>query len=226
MCGRFTQNLSWAALRRHAGLMGEPRNLLPRFNIAPTTPIEVVRVAQSGGAELAPMRWGLIPFWWKKPLKEMPATFNARAETIEERPMFRGAFKYRRCIIPATGFYEWTGATGARTPHYFSSTSGEPLAFAAVWEMWCGYDGGDELPTAAIIVGPANGWMSRFHNRQPVILDWRDADAWMRGDDPAALLRAPPVDSLQEWIVSTRVNRAGFGDADASLTSPAVARVA
>jgi len=82
-----------------------------------TTPIEVIR-ASAAGNELVPMYWGLIPSWWKKPLAELPSTFNARAETIAERPMFRGAFKYRRCIIPASGFYEWTGAKGAKTPHY------------------------------------------------------------------------------------------------------------
>lgn len=219
MCGRFTQNLSWAELHRLAGLIGQPRNLLPRFNIAPTTPIEVIAANLKGENELVPMRWGLIPHWWKKPLNELPATFNARAETLSERPMFRGAYKYRRCVIPATGFYEWTGPRNARTPHYFTSRSGEPLAFAGLWEMWCGYDGGDELPTATIIVGPANRWMSQFHDRQPIILDWGNANAWMRGEASASLLRPAREDALQEWVVSRRVNRAGEGDDDAELTA-------
>jgi putative SOS response-associated peptidase YedK len=90
MCGRFTQNLSWAEIHRLADLIGQPRNLAPRFNIAPTTPIEVIR-AVAAGNELVPMYWGLVPSWWKKPLKELPTTFNARAETLAERPMFRGA---------------------------------------------------------------------------------------------------------------------------------------
>ena len=101
MCGRFTQNLSWAEIHRLADLIGQPRNLAPRFNIAPTTPIEVIRATDAGN-ELVPMYWGLVPSWWKKTLKELPGTFNARAETLAERPMFRGAFKYRRCIIPAS----------------------------------------------------------------------------------------------------------------------------
>ncbi len=126
MCGRFTQNLSWAEIHRLAGLIGQPRNLAPRFNIAPTTPIEVIRAAAAGN-ELVPMYWGLIPSWWEKPLKELPSTFNARAETVAERPMFRGASKYRRCIIPASGFYEWTGAKGAKTPRYFTARDGRPL---------------------------------------------------------------------------------------------------
>jgi putative SOS response-associated peptidase YedK len=113
LCGRFTQNLSWAEIHRLADLIGQPRNLAPRFNIAPTTPIEVIRASDAGN-ELVPMYWGLVPSWWKKPLKELPATFNARAETLAERPMFLGAFKYRRCIIPASGFYEGTGGKGPR----------------------------------------------------------------------------------------------------------------
>ncbi len=82
------------------------------------------------------MRWGLVPSWWKKPLNELPSTFNARAETVVEKPMFRSAFKSRRCVIPASGFYEWIGKPGAKTPHYFSARSGAPLAFAGLWETW------------------------------------------------------------------------------------------
>jgi putative SOS response-associated peptidase YedK len=163
MCGRFTQNLSWAEIHRLADLIGQPRNFAPRFNIAPTTPIEVIRAAAAGN-ELVPMYWGLVPSWWKKPLKELPATFNARAETVAERPMLRGAFKYRRCIIPASGFYEWTGAKRAKTPHYFTSRDGRPLALAGLWDHWSGLDGGDDLPNATIIVGEASNWMRRFHD--------------------------------------------------------------
>lgn len=113
MCGRFTQHLSWEELHRLADLVGQPRNLGPRYNIAPTTQIEVPRPTASGN-ELTPMRWGLVPSWWKKPLSELPSTFNARAETVAEKPMFRSAFKSRRCVIPASGFCEWTGAKGSK----------------------------------------------------------------------------------------------------------------
>lgn len=218
MCGRFTQHLSWAQIHRLAGLIGQPRNLPPRYNIAPTTAVEVIRPTEDG-AELVPMRWGLVPSWWKKPLKELPATFNARAETVAEKPMFRSAFKARRCIIPASGFYEWTGAPGSKTPHYFTAPSGEPLAFAALWEQAKHPETGEPLTSTTIVVGPANGWMSRFHDRMPVILDWRDASAWMRGDDPSSLLKPPLEDALREWVVSTRVNRAGVGDDDPDLIS-------
>jgi putative SOS response-associated peptidase YedK len=216
MCGRFTQHLSWEELQRLADLIGRPRNLRPRFNIAPTTQIEVIRHAARGN-ELVPMRWGLVPSWWKKPQSELPSTFNARAETVGEKPMFRSAFKFRRCVIPASGFYEWTGAKGAKTPHYFSALSGEPLAFAALWETWRDPESDAKVDSATIIVGPANEWMSRFHDRMPVILGWRDAGAWMADDSPGALLRPAPEDALREWIVSPRVNRSGVGDDDPAL---------
>jgi putative SOS response-associated peptidase YedK len=211
MCGRFTQQYSWAEIHRLADLIGQPRNLRPRYNIAPTTEIDTI-FATDEGRELHAMRWGLVSSWWKKPLGELPSTFNARAETVAEKPMFRAAFKSRRCIIPASGFYEWTGEKGHKTPHYFSSVSGEPLALAGLWEHWRDPASGEDMPSATIIVGDANNWMRRFHDRMPVIVDWRDAGAWLTGENAGALLRPAPDDALQEWIVSTRVNKAGVGD--------------
>ncbi len=123
MCGRFTQAYSWSEVHAFLDLIGPARNLRPRYNIAPTTTIDVVRSGE-GGRELVPMRWGLVPSWWKKPLNELPSTFNARAETVAEKPMFRSAFKSRRCIIPASGFYEWTGPKGDKNAALF---------FVAVW---------------------------------------------------------------------------------------------
>lgn len=220
MCGRFTQAYTWAEVERFLSVIGPARNLRPRYNISPTTQIDVLREGATG-RELVPMRWGLVPSWWKKPLNELPSTFNARAETLAETPMFRSAFKARRCIIPASGFYEWTGAPGSKTPHYFTARSGEPLAFAALWEPATHPETGEPLASTTIVVGPANGWMSRFHDRMPVILDWRDAGAWMAGGRLAELLRPPPEDALQEWIVSPRVNRSGVGDDDPALIARA-----
>lgn len=218
MCGRFTQHLSWAELHALADLIGAPRNLAPRYNIAPTTPIEVIRPA-AGGNELVPMRWGLAPSWWKKPLRELPATFNARAETVAEKPMFRSAFKARRCVIPASGYYEWTGKPGSKVPHYITACDGKPLALAGLWETWKDQESGEALESATIVVGAANAWGRPIHERMPIILDWRETGAWMTDDieRATALLHAPPEDALQEWIVSPRVNKAGVGDDDASL---------
>lgn len=134
--------------------------------------------------------------------------------------MFRSAFKSRRCIIPASGFYEWTGKAGAKTPHYFSAPDGRPLAFAGLWETWRDPESDVRVDSATIIVGAANEWMLPFHDRTPVILDWRDTSAWMAGYEPGALLRAPSEDALQEWIVSPRVNRSGVGDDDQALIKP------
>jgi putative SOS response-associated peptidase YedK len=106
MCGRFTQSYTWHELVELYRLTQPARNLRPRYNIAPTTTIDVVRTA-GAGLELVPMRWGFIPYWWKKTAKELPSTFNARAETVAEKPMFRSAFRRTRCIVPASGYYEW-----------------------------------------------------------------------------------------------------------------------
>jgi putative SOS response-associated peptidase YedK len=142
MCGRFTQHYTWEEVRAFLNVFGDlgtPRNLQPRYNIAPTTFIDVVtqrvRKREITGREMVPMRWGLVPDWWKKSRKDVPATFNSRAETLSEKPMFRGAFKYRRCIIPASGFYEWTGGKRARQPHYFTAADGSSvLALAGLWD--------------------------------------------------------------------------------------------
>ena len=163
---------NWAAAQPRASIY-----------IAPTTPIEVVRAGEAGN-ELIPMRWGLVPSWWKKSLSELPSTFNARAETVADKPMFRAAFKTRRCIIAASGFYEWTGKAGAKTPHYFSAPSGEPLALAGLWERWRDPESDATFDSATIIVGAAGKWMSRFHDRMPIILEWSSARDWMRGANP------------------------------------------
>ncbi len=216
MCGRFTQAYTWAEVVALLSILGPAPNLRPRYNIAPTTSIDVLRVG-ANGRERVPMRWGLIPGWWKKALSDLPATFNARAETVADKPMFRAAFKARRCIIPASGFYEWTGERGAKTPRYFSARDGRPLAFAGLWESWRDPRTQENVNSATIIVGPANRWMEPFHARMPTILDWADAESWMGGERPDALLRPPPDDALREWIVSTRVNRSGASDDDPSL---------
>jgi putative SOS response-associated peptidase YedK len=120
----------------------------------------VIRLDKEGKRELVPMRWGLVPAWWKKPLKEVPATFNARAESVADRPMFRDAFKSRRCIVPASGFFEWTGAKGAKQPHLFTAADGSPLlAFAGLWDRWKDPLTAEWILSATIIVSGASAWM-------------------------------------------------------------------
>src|SRR5580700_5515988 len=123
MCGRFTQHYTWHELQALYSLVGAPRNLRPRYNVAPTTAIDVV-VPGAGGPVLLPMRWGLIPSWWQKRDKDVPATFNARAETVAEKPMFRAAFERNRAIVPASGYYEWKSTPGGKQPYFISAADG------------------------------------------------------------------------------------------------------
>src|ERR1700761_2362994 len=230
MCGRFTQNYTWSEVHAFLNVFGDldtPRNLQPRYNIAPTTFIDVVttrvRNRDIVGREMVPMRWGLIPDWWKKSRKDVPATFNARAETVAEKPMFRGAFKYRRCIIPASGFYEWTGGKGVRQPHFFTAADGAPLlAFAGLWDRWIDPDNFDDVVSATIIVSGANAWMRPYHDRMPVLLEPQDFDAWLDGSLGAEILKPAAEEKLREHQVSPRLNRAGVGDDDPTIVQPVV----
>ena len=225
MCGRFTQRYTWAELHDFLSVIGPPKNLRPRYNIAPTTTIDVVRLGEDG-REMVSMRWGLVPVWWKKRLKEVPATFNARAETIADKPMFRDAFKKRRCIIPASGFYEWTGEKGHKTPHLFTAGDGSPvLAFAGLWDHWHDPESGDDVLSATIIVSSASAWMTPFHDRMPVLLGAAAFDGWLDGSLGPDALRPAAEGALREWIVSSRVNRTGVGGDDPTLAEP-VAEVA
>jgi putative SOS response-associated peptidase YedK len=218
MCGRFTQNYTWEEVHDFLNVFGAPSNVQPRYNIAPTTSIDVVRQGEQG-RELVRVRWGLVPFFWKKPLKDLPATFNARAETVAEKPMFRNAFQKRRCIIPASGFYEWTGGKSDRQPHLFTAADGSPvLAFAGLWDQWRDATG-ETLLSATIIVSGASEWMTAYHDRMPVLLRPDNFDAWLSGTLGAEALKPAPESALREWTVSRRVNRTGVGDDDPSLIS-------
>lgn len=221
MCGRFTQHYTWAEVHAFLSVFGSPRNLQPRYNIAPTTTIDVIRLGKDGVRELVPMRWGLVPFFWKKSLKEVPATFNARAETVASKPMFRSAFKDRRCIIPASGFYEWTGEKGAKQPHLFTAADGAPvLAFAGLWDRWRDPASGEEILSCTIIVSGASKWMEVYHDRMPVLVAEKDFDAWLHGSLDADALKPAEEAALREWLVSPRLNRTGVGDDDPTIIEP------
>jgi putative SOS response-associated peptidase YedK len=228
MCGRFTQHYTWEQVHAFLNVFGDlgmPRNLRPRYNIAPTTFIDVVttrvRNREIVDREMVPMRWGLIPGWWKGTRKDVPATFNARAETVAEKPMFRGAFRHHRCIIPASGFYEWTGGKGARQPHFFTAADGAPvLAFAGLWDSWMDRQNDDEVISATMIVSGASAWMAPYHDRMPVLLDPKDFDSWLDGSTGSEVLKPAPESALREWKVSPRLNRAGEGDDDHTSIEP------
>ena len=130
MCGRFTQRYTWREISDLYGLTGAARNLQAHCNIAPTDTVNVIKSA-NGATELVPMRWGLIPYWWKKPLKQLPTTFNARAESVVDKPMFRDAFERHRCIIPASGYYEWVAQPDGKQPYFISAADGGVLSLRA-----------------------------------------------------------------------------------------------
>jgi len=219
MCGRFTQNYTWRELVELYRLTQPARNLRPRYNIAPTTTIDVVRLAETG-PELVPMRWGLIPGWWEKTAKEVPSTFNARAETVAEKPMFRSAFKRTRCIVPASGYYEWRAAEGGKQPYFISAARGEVLSIAGLWDQWKDPETGEPVLSATLIVTSANDFTRPIHDRVPVLLGQRDHEAWLTGKAGVELLRPAPNDLLRMWPVSKRVNKTGVGDDDPSLIEP------
>ena len=217
MCGRFSQRYTWREICDLYGLTGSARNLQAHYNIAPTDTVEVVKPAAGGGAELVPMRWGLIPYWWKKPLKQLPSTFNARAENVVDKPMFRDAFKRHRCIIPASGYYEWITMPDGKQPYFISAADGGVLSFAGLWERWKNPESGEFVTSCTIIVTDANALTRPIHDRMPVVLDKADIAAWLGGAAGAEVLKPAAEDRLRLWPVSRRVNKTGTGDDDPTL---------
>jgi putative SOS response-associated peptidase YedK len=209
MCGRFTNKLTWTEIVAlyHLALPAPPHNLQPRFNICPTDPVDVV-TEEDGKRDFVRMRWGLIPRWWSRPLKDAKiATFNARSETVETKPFFRDAFKRTRCLIPASGYYEWQTTPGGKQPWYFTARDGSPaLTFAGLWDEWRHKASGEKLRSCTMIITEANAFVAEVHDRMPVILAERDFQPWLRGQAGAELLKPAPEDLLQRWPVSKRVN--------------------
>jgi len=155
MCGRFTYRYTWSEIHALYRLTTPPANLQSRYNICPTTPINTV-VARDGKNELVPMRWGLIPSWWKKKAKETPATFNARGETVATKPMFRSAFQRTRCVIPASGYYEWQDTPAGKQPYYFTRRDEQPITIAGLWDEWKDIETGLLVKSCTMIITEAN----------------------------------------------------------------------
>ena len=218
MCGRFTQSYTWSEIRDILDVFGPARNLQPHYNIAPTDTVDVV-LDRAGERELQPMRWGLVPAWWSKPLKSMPATFNARRESISEKPMFRGAFKAgRRCIIPISGFYEWATVPDGKQPFYISGRAAPVLAVAGLHDRWRTPEG-EWLHSCTMVVQTANPFMATIHDRMPVFVAPDDIGGWLTGTVGMEALRPASADLLQAWLVSRRINKTGGAD-DAALLEP------
>ena len=220
MCGRSTYKLTWeeiVALYRLT--LDQPAvNTRARYNVCPTTTIDTV-VGTNGKRQLVPMRWGLIPSWWSKPIRELKlATFNARAETVAEKPFFRGTFKRNRCLIPLSGYYEWQDTPGGKQPWYFTARDGSPaLTVAGLWDEWENPETGRPFKSCTMIICGPNKFVAEVHDRMPVLLAERDFEPWLGDEAGLELLNPAPNDLLQKWPVSKRVNSSRASDDDQAL---------
>ena len=205
MCGRFAITLPTDAMAQL--FQARPDNDLPavpNFNVCPTNQVHVITAGE--GRRLQAMRWGFLPHWYKKP-NDGPLLINARAETVAEKPAFRAAARDRRCLVVASGFYEWTKTEeGARLPWYIHRADGAPIAFAGVWQNWGRDD--DRLPTCAIVTTQANQNMARIHHRMPLVLDPDDWPLWLgeAGKGAALLMKPGPEEALTFYRVDPAVN--------------------
>lgn len=206
MCGRFAFYSPSEATAALFGVSGS-LEVEPRYNIAPTQYLAAIRNDELEGRELVMLRWGLVPFWAKDP-SIGNRMINARAETVAEKPAYRTAYRRRRCLVLADGFYEWHTEESVKTPYYISLESGGPFALAGLWEHWQSKETDESLQTATLITMAANEFMATLHHRMPVILEPSTADRWMTGEDlqPDAIAQDSPT--LSAWPVNRRVNNA------------------
>jgi putative SOS response-associated peptidase YedK len=219
MCGRYVIKSSPTDLQALFGYRERP-NFPPRYNVAPTQPIPIVRL-DKGVRSYGLARWGFIPAWVKDP-RTFTLLINARGETALDKASFRNAMQRRRCLIPADGFYEWAPGV-PRRPYFIAPRSGGPMAFAGLWETWTGPNG-EEIDTAAIVTTRANRSLSVLHDRMPAIIKSDAFDPWLdcTVDAPAAAaLIAPAADDLLEWYeVSAAVNSAANDSPDLIAPAP------
>jgi len=206
MCGRFVIELTPDLATRFFGLDEVP-DLPPRYNIAPTQSVPVIREASDGSRRLSMMRWGLVPSWAKD---IGDGLINARSETINEKPSFRQAFRQRRCIVVASGFYEWSRVEGKKVPHYVKMIDVGPMPFAGIWEAWCSPDG-QVMESCAILTTSANAAVAPIHDRMPVILHPDELGLWLDRQvldaERLTTLFAPyPAGKLEAYQVSMLVN--------------------
>ncbi len=207
MCGRFVLISDIDALQLAFNLTDVPDVLPPRFNIAPSQPVAVI--TNAAPQEIAFFRWGLIPFW-AKDASIGASLINARAETAAEKPAFRAAFKRRRCLIPADGFFEWQKSDRGKVPLFIHLRDRRPFAFAGLWETWFSPEG-DEVRTCTILTTMPNSFMEPIHNRMPVILPADRYDSWLLPDEQPAdrlmpLLQPYDAAEMAAYPVSAFVN--------------------
>jgi putative SOS response-associated peptidase YedK len=214
MCGLYSLTRSPQETRawfKHANDADYP----PRPHVAPGQPIGVVRM-DHGERRFALVRWGFVPAWQKE-IKPGKPPINARGETALEKPTFRNAMRRRRCLVPADGFYEWSGEAGHKTPHFFSRPDHGLFAFAGLWEHWMGADG-SELETGALMTISPNAEVAAIHDRMPVIIQPQDYEVWLTGavEDAARLIRPAPDGTFS--VAPTTIARGRAATADPPRT--------
>jgi len=218
MCGRYSLSLPPEALQALFDFQHPCPEISPRFNIAPTQLAPVVRLEGDGQRQLAMLRWGLIPRWAKAPAIGS-RMINARSETVAEKPAFRNAFRKRRCLIPANGFYEWISANQrVKQPYYIYPADHKPLVMAGLWESWHDAVTSEDLATFTILTTEANAAMRQFHDRMPVFLHPHQFDQWLipkecKGQPTPAPFVPAPDDLLAMHPVSRKVNSPAIDDA-------------
>ncbi len=207
MCGRYAITTAPEAIRQLFGYLEQP-NFPPRYNVAPTQPVPIVRMTE-GKRRFALVRWGLIPAWVKDP-RTFSLVINARAESVLDKPAFKNAMKYRRCLFPTDGFFEWERKGEKKQPYFVRRKGGGPLAFAGLWESWMGPNG-EEQETAAIVTTGASPSITHIHDRMPVIVAPEAFDFWLdpKVDAESAMAVIEPArdETIEAYEVSRAVNR-------------------
>jgi putative SOS response-associated peptidase YedK len=208
MCSRYSLTSPPEAVRAYFGYQDTP-NFPARYNIAPTQPIAVVARDREGVRRFRLMRWGLLPSFVKDP-KEFPTLINARSEDVLSKPSFRNAMRWRRCLVPADGFYEWTGQKGKRRPFLLRPHEPHLIAFAGLYERWRDRQSG-EIDTVAILTCPSHGTVTPLHDRMPVVLAPEHFAAWLdvketSPEEAAALLQPAPDDLFKAIEMHPKIN--------------------
>ena len=208
MCGRFTQRMSWAEIHALYQVPDQlPLNLEARYNGCPTQDFGVCRLDGTGRRTIAKLRWGLVPAW-AKDSGIGSRLINARAESAHEKPAFRAAFKRRRCLVPANGWFEWRAEREGKQPYFVTDSNGEILSFGALWEAWAA--AGATMESFTILTTEATPALADLHHRQPTIVRTEDFDEWLDPKTPmrrlTAMARNPHHGLFDRWRVSRRVN--------------------
>jgi putative SOS response-associated peptidase YedK len=211
MSERFAQDFTWSEICERYGLVGRARNIEPHYNIEPTAIIHTVAAPWAVGNTLIAMRWGLIPSWWRKTAADVPPTFKVHARGGTE-PIFRSAFKRNRCIIPASGYFEWKPTPDGQQCYYISAADGGLLSIAGIWDEWNDIKTGEIVSSCSMIITAANSFMRSVHHQMPALLPEKEFEPWLNGTASTEVLKPADEDYLRMYPVSSHANYSGRGN--------------